>query len=78
MRISSRPDSPVVFLLLAVAGCVQPLRMARDDSPAVLSKQLLDAPNPANPGPLGVRTLFYGRGDDRHRPEYRDSVTLKT
>lgn len=76
MNISTR-SSGVLIVLLSV-GCVQPLRLARDDSHQVLSKQLLDAPNPAERGPLGVRTLYYGRGDDRHRPEFRDSVTLKT
>src|ERR1043166_7118153 len=37
---------------LALAGCVQPLKLARDDSPTVLSHQLLTAPNPAEPGRL--------------------------
>jgi hypothetical protein len=63
---------------MLAAGCVQPLRLARDDSHEVLSKQLLDAPNPSDRGPLGVGTLYYGRGDDRHRPEFRDSVAVKT
>lgn len=76
MRIPTRVIFPALVLL--AAACVQPLRLTRDDSHEVLSRQLLDAPNPSDPGPLGVRTLYYGRGDDRHRTEFRDSVTLKT
>ncbi len=30
------------------------------------------------PGPHEVSTFYYGRGDDKNRPEYRDSVTLVT
>ncbi len=63
---------------LLAAGCVQPFRLARDDSPTVLSRQTLTAPNPAERGPYAVRTLYYGSGKDRRRPEFRDSVALKT
>lgn len=63
---------------IVAAGCVQPLRLAPDDSHAVLTELLIDASNPATPGRYAVRTLYYGRGTDRRRPEYRDSVTLKT
>ncbi len=70
--------APSLLLPLAVVGCVQPLRLARDDSPSVLASQRLAAPNPAEPGPFRVHTLFYGSGKDKRRPEYRDSVTLKT
>src|ERR1043166_3426281 len=63
---------------LALAGGAQPRKLAPDDSPTVRSHQLLTAPNPAEPGRLRVRTLFYGSGRDKRRPEFRDSVTLKT
>src|ERR1043166_7878070 len=62
---------------LALAGCVQPLKLARDDSPTVLSHQLLTAPNPAEPGRLRDRTLFYGSGRRRGPPECRDSAPPK-
>jgi dienelactone hydrolase len=32
----------------------------------------LDLPNPSQPGPYEVRTLIYGTGEDRQRPEYGD------
>lgn len=38
----------------------------------------LDLPDPSQQGPYGVRTLFYGSGDDRHRPEYGADVDLVT
>jgi dienelactone hydrolase len=38
----------------------------------------LDAPNPALPGAYEVGTLFYGSGEDRHRPEYGEKADLKT
>jgi dienelactone hydrolase len=38
----------------------------------------LDLTNPAEPGPYAVRTLFYGSGDDRHRPEYGAGTDLLT
>jgi len=63
---------------LGAGGCVQPLRLARNDAATVLSRQLLTAPDPGAPGPWAVRTLYYGSGHDRRRPEYRDSVTLRT
>jgi hypothetical protein len=38
----------------------------------------LDVPNPAEPGPYEVATLFYGSGTDRHRPEYAGKVDVRT
>jgi hypothetical protein len=37
-----------------------------------------DLSDPSAPGPFGVRTLTYGSGTDRHRPEYGDNVDLRT
>src|SRR6266542_2714200 len=68
----------VCALGLTAIACAQALRLARDDSPTVLGHQLLSAPNPADPGSYQVRTLYYGSGKDRRRPEFRDSVTLRT
>jgi dienelactone hydrolase len=67
----------VVAMCLCTA-CLQPLKLAPDDSHRVLTELLIPAPNPGEPGPYGVRTLFYGSGTDKQRPEYRDSVTLTT
>jgi len=38
----------------------------------------LEMPDPAQPGPYTVHTLFYGSGEDRHRSEYGASVDLVT
>ena len=64
--------------LLAVASCSQPLKLAKDDSPTVLSHQTITAPNPAEPGPFKVNRLYYGSGTDKQRNVFRDSVTMKT
>ncbi len=69
-----------LLLLLPVylAGCMGTLELAPDDSDVVLSRQLLDAPSPLERGPLAVKSLYYGRGDDKNRVEYRDSVAFIT
>jgi dienelactone hydrolase len=76
--MSSRASAIIALVCLLLAGCYPTLRLAPDDSHEVLNHHRLDAPDPAQPGSYGVRTLFYGSGTDRRRPEYRDSVTLKT
>jgi chlorophyllase-like protein len=38
----------------------------------------LDLPDPSQPGPYSVRTLFYGSGNDRRRPHYGTQVDLVT
>ena len=71
-------SAALAVAMLAASACVQPLRLARDDSATVLAQQLIAAPNPGTPGPFRVQHLYYGSGTDKRRPEYRDSVTLKT
>jgi dienelactone hydrolase len=39
---------------------------------------ILQAPNPAQPGPYPVKTLLYGHGDDRRRSEYGKTLLLRT
>ncbi|HET9275918.1 MAG TPA: hypothetical protein VFN96_07605 [Gemmatimonadales bacterium] len=80
MRGPLRAASRVCTILAGVssAGCFQPVRMARDDSPAMLARQVLTARDPAAPGTLPVRMLYYGSGDDRRRPVFRDSVAIRT
>jgi len=63
---------------MMLLACAQPLRLAKDDSPEVLNRQAIQAENPGKPGSFRVRTLFYGKGDDKQRAEYRDSVKIKT
>ncbi len=79
----TRPLSAPVLLvglgtLLATASCAPTLKLEPSDAATVLDQQVLDAPDPGRPGPHAVRTLYYGSGTDRNRPEYRDSVTLVT
>ncbi len=38
----------------------------------------IKAPSPAEKGAYAVKTLTYGSGKDRHRPEFGEAVTLKT
>jgi dienelactone hydrolase len=65
-------------LLLALGGCMGALELAPDDSDRVLGRHVLDAPSPLEAGPYPVRTLYYGSGTDKNRPEYRDSVAFTT
>ena len=67
-----------MLALFLCAGCRGALELAPSDADEVLSRQLLEAPDPGRRGPHEVRTLFYGSGSDRNRPEYRDSVTYVT
>jgi hypothetical protein len=73
-----QPMKRLILVVLAAAGCVAPLKLAKDDSPVVLSKQLLTAPDPSQRGSHAVRTLYYGSGTDKNRPVFKDSVTIKT
>jgi dienelactone hydrolase len=66
------------MLALGMLACAPALKLAPDDSADVLSRHRLAAPDPSQPGSYEVRFLYYGSGTDRNRPEYRDSVTLKT
>ena len=64
--------------LVAAAGCAPALTLTPSDADVVLARQALEAPDPGQPGPYGVLTLYYGSGTDKNRPEYRDSVTITT
>lgn len=80
--IATRTPAPLVVLAVAavvsLAGCRGSMPLEESDAPVVLAHQALEAPDPGRPGPHAVRTLYYGSGTDRNRPEYRDSVTLVT
>ncbi len=67
-----------VLALFLSASCRGPLELAPSDADEILSRQLLEAPDPGRRGPREVRTLYYGSGSDRNRPEYRDSVAYVT
>ncbi len=77
-----RASHASALLLAAVAASsaclVQPPKLAPSDAARVLANRTITAPNPALPGNLAVRRLYYGSGADRQRAEYRDSVTYKT
>src|SRR4051812_37507466 len=80
-RFGSRPalraGLATVITILLVA-CTQSMKLTKDDSPVVLAGLAIQAPNPGEPGPMKVQTLFYGSGKDKRRAEYRDSVRIKT
>ena len=67
-----------VAFLLAIASCTPALKLTPSDADVVLARQALDAPDPGRPGSFPVRTLYYGSGTDKTRPEYRDSVSITT
>ena len=60
------------------AGCAQPISLIPSDASTVLAHRTITAPNPGETGPMAVRKLYYGNATDKHRPEYKDSVTYKT
>lgn len=68
----------VIAAALAAAGCSQAIKLMTDDSATVLSQQTITAENPAARGRFAVKTLFYGSGTDKRRPEYGASVAIKT
>jgi hypothetical protein len=63
---------------VVLAACTQALTLSKDDSPVVLSHQLISASNPGEKGSFAVKTMYYGSGTDKRRAEFRDSVTIKT
>ncbi len=85
----SRPRSPLpgrrgtgggsaLAALVALTSCAGPLQVTPNDAATVLAHQTVEGPSPATPGSYRVLTLTYGSGTDRNRPEYRDSVAIRT
>jgi dienelactone hydrolase len=68
----------VTVAVVLLAGCMGALELAPDDSDRVLARHLIDAPSPLDAGAFPVGTLHYGSGNDKNRPEYRDSVAFMT
>ena len=75
---NNRARAAGIAVGLLFTGCTQALQLTKDDSPVVLSHQLISAPNPGEKGSFAVKTLYYGSGTDKRRAEYRDSVAIKT
>jgi dienelactone hydrolase len=70
---------PMGMLMVGlVVSCTPALRLTPSDANVVLAHQALDAPDPGRTGPFRVLTLYYGSGTDKNRPEYRDSVAIRT
>ena len=63
---------------LALAGCYPALKLTPSDADVVLARHALEAPDPGQQGRFAVKTLYYGSGTDKNRPEYRDSVSITT
>ena len=78
MRAPSLRNCLSAAVSLALGACTQSLKLTPDDSRAVLSQQLLTAPNPGQAGPFAVKYLIYGSGKDKLRSAFRDSVAIKT
>lgn len=64
--------------IVMLVGCAAPSLLVRDDSETQLAHTSIRAPNPGEPGSFAIRTLIYGAGTDRRRPEYGASVALRT
>jgi len=76
---TSRPAlAALVSVPLLLAGCYAPLQLEESDHPVVLNDHLLEGPGPSAPGPYTVRSLTYGSGTDRNRPEYAEGVAFHT
>ncbi len=52
--------------------------MTPSDADRVLDRHVMQVESPAARGPHEVLTLYYGSGADKNRPEYRDSVAVRT
>lgn len=78
LRAARRALAVVACAPLAFAACRGSLDLVPSDAPVVLAQHVLDEAHPGRPGPHAVRTLYYGSGTDRNRPEYRDSVAVVT
>ena len=76
--MNRRSNLWLAALPLCLAACSSPLRLTPTDADSVLGRHALDVENPARTGAYGVRTLYYGSGTDKNRPEYRDSVSITT
>lgn len=72
------PVRGLLALTLVAAACAPALNLTPGDAETVLARHALDAPDPGLPGAYGVRTLYYGSGTDKNRPEYRDSIAIRT
>ncbi|MBO6576486.1 MAG: hypothetical protein JJ896_12725 [Rhodothermales bacterium] len=64
--------------IVTLTACAGSHELVPSDADVVLAEHLLDAPDPAQPGPFQVRALYYGSGEDKRRPEFRDSVAVVT
>ena len=64
--------------IVGVTACTPALKLTPSDADVVLARQILEAPDPGQPGSFGVQTLYYGSGTDKNRSEYRDSVSITT
>lgn len=70
--------APLAVAALLSGACAQPLTLAPNDASRVLANRTITAPNPGERGPMTVQRLYYGSGGDKHRAEYRDSLTYRT
>jgi len=87
-RAGEKRRLTAALLLAGFAGtCVYVWMIAHDGSedelsrwkpPAASLPPVLSLPNPAEKGPFGVRTAFYGAGTDIRRPEFGPHVAIRS
>jgi len=56
--LNHRARAAGIAVALLVTGCTQALQLTKDDSPVVLSHQLISAPNPGERGSFAVKALY--------------------
>jgi dienelactone hydrolase len=61
-----------------LASCRPASLLVHDDSDVQLAHTSIAGPSTGDRGTFAVKFLYYGSGNDKNRPEYRDSVTIKT
>lgn len=61
-----------------LVSCRPASLLVHDDSDVDLAHTTIAGPSTGERGSDAVKFLYYGSGNDKNRPEYRDSVTIKT
>ena len=75
LSVAALAANIVLFRFLRSEGISEELIRIEQKTPQPAK---LNAANPSTPGAFSVKTLFYGSGTDRRRPEFGPSVALRT
>jgi dienelactone hydrolase len=67
-----------VALMIWLSGEGSAAHLVQPGAAEPLAKAPISAPDPSQPGPFSVKTLSYGSGTDRRRPEYAAAAGIRT